>query len=105
MALIDVMSKELTGRFKDTWFTESENVTKVERHEIVDDWTRIKSQWLLIRDGSVQRFEYCVRIYSGQELSDLLHEVGFGDVMLYGDLDGRSYGPSARRLIAVARKK
>ena len=104
LALIDVMSKELTGRFKDTWLTEAEDVTKVERHEIVDNWTRIKSEWLLIRDGSVQRFEYCVRIYSGQELSDLLRDVGFGDVVLYGDLDGRSYGPNARRLIAVGRK-
>lgn len=104
LALIDVMSKELTGRFKDTWVTEAEHVTKVERHEIIDNWTRIRSEWLLVRDDSVQRFEYCVRIYSGQELSDLLRDVGFGDVMLYGDLDGRSYGPSARRLIAVARK-
>lgn len=104
LALIDVMSKELTGRFKDTWVTEAENVTKVERHEIIDNWTRIKSEWLLIRDGSVQRFEYCVRIYSGQELIDLLRDVGFGDVMLYGDLNGLSYGPSARRLIAVARR-
>jgi SAM-dependent methyltransferase len=104
LALIDVMSKELTGRFKDTWWTEAENVTKVERHEIVENWTRIKSEWLLIRDGSVQHFEYCVRIYSGQELSDLLRDVGFGDVVLHGDLDGRPYGPSARRLVAVARK-
>jgi SAM-dependent methyltransferase len=104
VALIDVMSKELTGRFKDTWITEAESVTRVERHEIIDNWTRIKSEWILIRDGSVQRFEYCVRIYSGQELSDLLGEVGFGDVVLYGALDGRSYGPDATRLIAVARK-
>jgi hypothetical protein len=52
----------------------------------------------------MQRFEYCVRIYSGQELSDLLRDVGFADVMLYGELDGRSSGPNAKRLIAVARK-
>lgn len=56
------------------------------------------------RDGSVQRFEYCVRIYSGLELSDLLRDVGFANVVLYGELDGRSYGPDARRLIAVAQK-
>jgi SAM-dependent methyltransferase len=104
LALIDVMSKELTGRFKDTWITEAERVTRVERHEIIDDWTRIKSQWMLIRDDSVQRFEYCVRIYSGLELSDLLRDVGFAHVALYGDLNGRSYGPDANRLIAVARK-
>jgi SAM-dependent methyltransferase len=104
VALIDVMSKELTGRFKDTWITEAEGVTRVERHEIIDNWTRIRSEWILIRDRSMQRFEYCVRIYSGQELSDLLRDVGFADVMLYGELDGRSYGPNAKRLIAVARK-
>jgi SAM-dependent methyltransferase len=100
VALIDVMSKELTGRFRDMW--EVEGVTRVERHEIIENWTRIKSQWMLIREGSVQRFQYCVRIYSGQELSDLLHDVGFTDVVLYGD--GRPYGPAATRLIAVARK-
>jgi SAM-dependent methyltransferase len=104
VALIDVMSKQLTGRFKDTFISEIDNVTRVERHEIVDNWTRIKSEWILIRDGSVQRFEYSVRIYSGQELIDLLRDVGFGEVVLYGDLDGRPYGPKANRLIAVARK-
>jgi SAM-dependent methyltransferase len=104
VALIDVMSKELTGRFKDTWITEAEGVTRVERHEIIDNWTRIKSEWILIRDSSVQRFEYYVRIYSGQELSDLLRAAGFEDIVLCGDLDGRPYGPNARRLIAIARK-
>jgi hypothetical protein len=58
----------------------------------------------LIRDGSVQRFNYSVRIYSGQELIDLLRGVGFDNLALYGDLDGGVYGPSAKRLIAVARK-
>lgn len=75
---------------------------RVERHEIIDNWTRIKSEWILIRDSSVQLFEYCVRVYSGQELTDLLRDVGFGDVVLYGDLNGRSYGPRASRLIARA---
>jgi SAM-dependent methyltransferase len=103
LALIDVMSKELTARFSDVRITEAEGVMRVERHEIVDNWTRIRSEWILIRDGSVQRFRYAVRIYSGQELVDLLHEAGFVEVALYGDLDGRSYGPHARRLIAVAR--
>jgi len=104
VALIDVTGKELTGRFSPTQITEAEGVTRVERHDIIDNWTRIKSQWMLIRENSVQRFEYCVRIYSGQELIDLLRNVGFADVVLYGDLDGQPYGPAAKRLIAVARK-
>jgi hypothetical protein len=97
--------KRSGGRFWDTRITEAENMMRVERHELIDNWTRIKSQWILIGDDdSVQRFEYHVRIYSGQELTDLLREAGFVDVALYGDLDGRSYGPGATRLIALARK-
>lgn len=104
VALIDVMSKELTGRFWPNQITEAEGVTRVERHEIIENWTRIKSQWILIRDDSVQRFEYFVRIYSGQELCDLLRDAGFAEIVLHGDLEGQSYGPNAKRLIAVARR-
>jgi SAM-dependent methyltransferase len=104
VAVIDVMSKELTGRFRDAAVSEAEGVTRVERHEIVDSWTRIKSEWILIDGNGVQRFQFAVRIYSGRELRDLLREAGFEDVRLYGDLTGRPYGPSASRLIALARK-
>jgi hypothetical protein len=85
-------------------FKEADGVTPAERHQIVDDWTLIKSEWMLIRDNSVQRFEFSVRLFSGHELATLLREVGFSEVTLCGDLDGRPYAPGARRLIAVARK-
>jgi SAM-dependent methyltransferase len=104
VALVDVMGKELTGRFWTSGITDADGVTRVERHEIVEDWTRIRSEWILIHDGSVRRFVYVVRIYSGQELRDLLQAVGFRDVALYGGLDGTPYGPQAKRLVAVARK-
>jgi 2-polyprenyl-3-methyl-5-hydroxy-6-metoxy-1,4-benzoquinol methylase len=102
--VIDLMSKELTGRFLDVRVTEADGVTRVERHQIVDNWTRIKSEWIMIRDERAERFHYAVRIYAGQELLDLLHSVGFTDVTLHGDFDGRLYGPKGTRLIAVARK-
>src|SRR5689334_11290336 len=98
------MSKELTGRFRDALVSEAGGVTRVERHEIVDDWTRIRSEWILIGETGVQKFRYSVRLYSGRELRDLLHAAGFEDVRLYVDLTGRSYGPSASRLVALARK-
>jgi SAM-dependent methyltransferase len=93
VVLIDVMSKELTGRFKDTWITEAEGVTRVERHEIIDSWTKIKSEWILIRNSSVQRFEYCVRIYSGQELCDLLRDVGLATSRYTETWTGARTGP------------
>ena len=30
----------------------------LERHEIVDEWTRVRNRWTLIRAGSVRAFEF-----------------------------------------------
>lgn len=56
----------------------------------------------MIRDGSDRVFRVEHWIYSGRELRELLHQAGFRDVRLFGDLDGRDYGTA--RLVAVARK-
>jgi hypothetical protein len=39
-----------------------------------------------------------------RELRELMSWAGLSDVRLYGGLDGRPYGPGARRLVAVGRK-
>ena len=44
----------------------------VERHEIVDDWTRIRNQWIVVEDGKATTFRFEFRVYSGQELKSLL---------------------------------
>ncbi len=76
----------------------------VERHEVIDDWTRIKNHWTVIEDGAVTTFRFEVSIYSGQELRALLFEAGFSNTQLYGAYDGREYGLEAERLVAIARK-
>ena len=57
-----------------------------------------------MRAGSMRTFEFTHRIYSGQEIKDLLASAGLTHTRVYGDLDGRSYGVDAQRLIAVARR-
>ena len=76
----------------------------VQRHEIFDDWTRIKNQWILIEGDKATTFRFHHTVYSGQEIMDRLVDVGFSDVQLFGGLDGSEYGLNARRLVAVARK-
>ena len=76
----------------------------VRRHEIDGDWTRVKNQWILVEDGAATTFRFETTVYSGQELRDRLLAAGFGDVRLFGGLDGSEYGLDARRLVAVARK-
>jgi SAM-dependent methyltransferase len=76
----------------------------VQKHEIFDDWTRVRNEWILIRKGRARRFRFHHTIYSGQELKDRILAAGFHDVRLYGTLDGQPYGLEGDRVVAVARK-
>ena len=76
----------------------------IQRHEIFDDWTRIRNEWILIRDGRARSFKFHHTLYSGQELKDRFRQTGFAEVELFGGLDGRAYDHNATRLVVVARK-
>ena len=104
--VIDVISKEWLARhFEATSSSKTEEgFLLINRREIFDDWTRIRSEWIILKDSAVKSFESKITIYSGQELRDRLESVGFKIVELYGDLEGNEYGTEVKRLIAVARK-
>jgi SAM-dependent methyltransferase len=104
--LIDVKGKECLARVLQSTSSEvlPNGAKLVQRHEIFDDWTRVRNEWILIYKGRSKSFEFHITIYSGQELRDRLESVGFREVKLYGSLDGEKYGPESNRLIAVARK-
>ncbi len=104
--VIDVGGKEwLSNVFEPTGSTPfPDGAILFERREAVDDWTRLWNEWVLVRNGRVRRFTLHLRIYSGQELRERMERVGFTDVKLYGGLDGRAFGRTARRLVAVGRK-
>lgn len=104
--LIDVVSKEWLARFFQPTTSDAlpDGTRLVQRHEIFDDWTRIRNEWILIRKGRARSYRFHHTVYSGQELRERMEKAGFVDVRLYGDLDGSDYGLDARRLIAVGRK-
>ncbi len=76
----------------------------VQRHEIFDEWSRIRNEWIVIKDGHASTFNFYHTIYSGQEFKERLLQVGFDKVKLYGNLDGDDYDIHASRLIAVGWK-
>ena len=104
--LIEVLGKEYLAKiFQPTTSTVLPDGTiVVQRHEVFDDWTRVRNEWLVIRKNRVKRFEFHHTVYSGQELRDRMEQVGFVGVILHGNLDGDRYGPNAERLIAIGRK-
>jgi hypothetical protein len=106
VALIDVLGKErLAKAFQTTTSTRyPDGALLVQVHEIFDDWTRIRNEWILLKGNRARRFKFHHTIYSGQELKRLLLETGFAEVKLFGDFDGRAYDSEAPRLVAIARK-
>jgi hypothetical protein len=104
--VLEMVSKERLARvFDATTSTELPNGDVLfQRHEIVDDWTRIRNRWTVVQAGATRTWEFTHRIYSGQEMKDLLASAGLTGARVYGDLDGASYGFDAQRLIAVARR-
>jgi SAM-dependent methyltransferase len=106
MFLVEMVSKEwLAKSFQPTVSTKLANGDLlIQRHEVIDDWTRIKNEWTLIQSGRIRTIEFRHRLYSGQEIKDLLITSGLSDAQVYGDLDGRPYGLEVKRLVAVARK-
>ena len=104
--VVDVLGKEILARkFAATAAQEFEDGTiLVQMREITDDWSRIRSHWLVIRDHEVRHIRFDHALYSGRELADLLFRAGFEGVKLFGSWQGAPYDLNAQRLIAVARK-
>jgi len=102
--VMDVASKERLARVLHPTLSQRavDGALLVQRHQIVEDWTRVRNEWTVVRDGRARTFEFLLRIYSGQELKALLGAAGFTTVTLYGGLDARPYDLEAERLVAVA---
>jgi SAM-dependent methyltransferase len=104
--VIEVVGKERLARtWQNTISSElADGSLIVQRPQLRDDWTRVYSDWLLVKDGRTRSYSFEHTIYSGRELKDCLLSCGFGQVKLFGDLQGSPYNLDAMRLVAVARK-
>jgi SAM-dependent methyltransferase len=104
--VMELAGKEfLAGGFQPVTMDELPDGSRlVQRHEIFDDWTRIRNEWIVLRKGHCRSFAFHHTLYSGQELKDRLLAAGFENVRLYGSLDGDPYGLDSTRLVAVARR-
>jgi SAM-dependent methyltransferase len=104
--VMELASKEWLARvFQDTTCDElPDGGLLVQRHEIFDDWTRIRNDWIVLRGGTSTSFRFHHTIYSAQELKDRVIGVGFADVRVFADFGGNPYGRESSRMVLVARK-
>jgi SAM-dependent methyltransferase len=103
--VIDVMGKEWLARHFQSTRSRAlpDGSLLIDRNTVVDDWTGVESQVILLREGRSRTLRVRLSVYSGQELRDRLLQAGFGTVRLHGSLDGTPYDLDATRLVAVAR--
>jgi SAM-dependent methyltransferase len=104
--LIDILGKEVLSRkYQPTSSTQGADGTLlIERHEIFEDWTRCRNEWILVKGTTAKSFHFQTRLYSGQEMKDIMARAGFEQVTVFGDLDGSEYGIDSSRLISIGRK-
>ncbi|MGY6658522.1 class I SAM-dependent methyltransferase [Amycolatopsis sp. TRM77291] len=98
--LIDVLGKEvLAGWVGRPKAVDVDGGTVFMRDTILDDWTRLRTEWTLVRDGEAKQASILSFLYSAAELKALFETAGFTGVECFGDFDGSPYDNHARRLI------
>lgn len=103
--LIDVKGKEVLARdFRPRDWIEQDGALFLEEREILAGWSKIRTRWIVVRNGKQEEFMLTLRLYSGAELAALLREVGFAKVEIFGSLEGIPYDQEAKRLVALATK-
>jgi SAM-dependent methyltransferase len=101
--LVDVMGKEvLAGWIGRPQLVELEDgAYVVQRDTILDDWTRLRTDWTLVRGRTARQASITSFVYSAAELRGMFEAAGFTRVECYGDFDGAPYDHHARRLIVL----
>jgi SAM-dependent methyltransferase len=76
----------------------------VQRPQVRSDWSRVRTEWILLKGGESKTAVFEHWIYSGRELKERLLSCGFKQVQLFGNTQGAPYDIDAQRLVAMARK-
>lgn len=74
----------------------------VQTDTVLDDWARLRSDWVLVRGDQVTRAALVWFVYSAVELRRMAEDAGFSRVEVFGGFDGRPYDQDAERLIVRA---
>lgn len=98
--VVDVMGKETYARWAGQPKVVKINGGQVFMSDtILDDWTRYRTEWTLVRDGAARVGTLTCYVYSGAELRALFEAAGFVKVECFGGFDARPYDNHATRLI------
>jgi len=103
--VLQFMGKEVLARiFVERDWVEKDGAFHLQERSVSKDWSWMQNRWILLKDGKVLEYELGHWIYSAAEINQMLQDVGFSTVKIYGNLDGDDYDINAQQLVAVAQK-
>jgi SAM-dependent methyltransferase len=100
-AVVDLLGKEVLAG----WVGRPQAVdldggaTVFMRDTILDDWTRLRTDWTLVDGDVVRQASILCHLYSAAEIRALFEQAGFTEVECFGGFDAAPYDNNARRLI------
>jgi SAM-dependent methyltransferase len=98
--VVDLLGKETYAKWAgETKVVHIENGTVFMTDTILDDWTRYRTEWTMVRGGTAKHTSLTMYAYSGAELRGLFQQAGFVDVECFGGFDAEPYDNHATRLI------
>lgn len=103
--IVDLLSKEMYASWAGTpKVVDVPGGMVVMRDHILDDWTRYRTEWTLVRGNVAEHASITCYVYSAAELRAMFEQAGFEKVECFGGTDGRPYDAHATRLIVRGTK-
>ncbi|MEF8835821.1 MAG: class I SAM-dependent methyltransferase [Candidatus Thermoplasmatota archaeon] len=103
--IMDLMGKEILARiFEERDWSETDDGLILEERNVENHWSWMKTRRILISEESKKEYNLSHWIYSAKELEDMLKEVGFSSIEVYGNYEGEPYDEEADRLVVIGEK-
>jgi SAM-dependent methyltransferase len=103
--VLQFMGKEVLARiFVERDWVEKDGAFHLQERSVSKNWSWMQNRWILLKGGKALEYKIGHWIYSAAEITQMLQDVGFSTVKIYGSLDGDAYDIKAQQLVAVAQK-
>ncbi len=95
------VAETILPRFEERAWRYAGETLVLEDRSYDHETSRIEVEWTFVKDGTTRKAQSSMRIYTYQELLDLLEEVGLESLEAYGSLEQEPFALGAERLLLL----
>lgn len=102
---MEIYGKEIIDRvYPKTLIKEKNGKTLIRLTRIVNNYSNLESYFYLIDKNNIKFLEQHSQLYSAQELTNILEQIGFKIIGVYGSYDKRPYDNTSDSLMILSEK-